>query len=157
MVRWLVLSFVALASAVSIAGAGAYGGQTPGSAQAPPAISLPPELDRVLRDYEAAWRSGNGERLAALFTEDGFAVQSGNPIRRGRTEIAAGLTKPGGALQLTAYAYSTSAGVAYIVGGYRYPETVGAGGRFVLALRSGPDGRWLIAADLDNSGPRAGR
>ncbi|MFN8061568.1 MAG: hypothetical protein U0163_00985 [Gemmatimonadaceae bacterium] len=42
----------------------------------------------------------------------------------------------------------------YIVGGYRYPTTVGAGGRFVLALRTGPDGRWLIAADLDNSGPR---
>ena len=43
------------------------------------------------------------------------------------------------------------------VGGYRYPTTVGTGGRFVLALRSGPDGRWLIAADLDNSGPPPAR
>jgi hypothetical protein len=58
---------------------------------------------------------------------------------------------------LTAYAYSSSGDVAYIVGGYRYPTTVGASGRFVLALRSGPDGRWLIAADLDNSGPRPER
>jgi ketosteroid isomerase-like protein len=136
------------------------GAQTPPAApdaQLPPAIPLPPVFDRVLRDYEAAWREGDGPRLAALFTEDGFAVQSGSPIRRGRGEIAGGLTKPGGTLQLTAYAYSSSGNVGYIVGGYRYPTTVGAGGRFVLALRSDPDGRWLIAADLDNSGPRQTR
>lgn len=128
--------------------------QAPASAQSPPAITLPPAFDRVLRDYEAAWRDGDGPRLAALFTEDGFAIQSGSPIRRGRTAIAGGLTKPGGPLQLSAYAYSSSGDTGYIVGGYRYPTTVGAGGRFLLALRSGPDGRWLIAADLDNSGPR---
>ena len=123
--------------------------------QVPAAVSLPPAFDRVLRDYEAAWRDGDGKRLAALFTEDGFAVQNGSPLRRGRAAIAGGLTKPGGELQLTAYAYASSGNVGYIVGGYRYPTTVGAGGRFVLALQSGPDGRWLIAADLDNSGPRA--
>lgn len=121
----------------------------------PPVISLPPAFDRVLRDYEAAWRAGDGSRMAALFTEDGFAVQSGSPIRHGRAAIAGSLTKPGGELQLSAYAYSSSGEVGYIVGGYRYPDTVGAGGRFVLALRSGAGGRWLIAADLDNSGPRA--
>ncbi len=126
----------------------------PPDAPTPPPVSLPPALDRVLRDYEAAWRDGDGARLAALFTEDGFAVQSGSPIRRGRAAIAAGITKPGGALQLTAYAYSTSGNLAHIIGGYRYPQTTGEGGRFVLALQSGPDGRWLIAADLANSGPR---
>ena len=130
---------------------------TPSPDSAPPAISLPPAFDRVLRDYEAAWRDGDGKRLAALFTDDGFAVQSGSPIRRGREAIAAGVTKPGGTLQLQAYAYSSSGNVGYIVGGYRYPTTVGAGGRFVLALRSGSDGRWLIAADLDNRGPPPAR
>jgi ketosteroid isomerase-like protein len=129
----------------------------PPDAQLPPGISLPPAFERVLRDYEAAWRDGDGRRLAGLFTEDGYAVQNGSPIRRGRTAIAGGITKPGGTLQLTAFAYASSGDVGYIVGGYRYPETVGAGGRFVLALRSGPDGRWLIAADLDNSGPRTAR
>ena len=120
----------------------------------PPAATLPPALDRVLRDYEAAWRDGDGARLAALFTDDGFAVQSGSPLARGRTAIAGNIKGPGGALQLTAYAYATDGGVGYIVGSYRYPQSTGAGGRFVLALRLGPDGRWLIAADLDNSGPR---
>ena len=157
MLRLLAGFVVALTIMRAGAQAGAQTPQAPPGTEMPPVISLPPAFDRVLRDYEAAWRAGDGPRLAALFTEDGFAVQSGSPIRRGRAAIAAGLTKPGGALQLTAYAYSSSGNIGYIVGGYRYPTTVGAGGRFVLALRSEPDGRWLIAADLDNSGPPPGR
>ena len=153
MVPRLARFVVALTVAITGAQVGAQTPQPAPDPQAPPAISLPPAFDRVLRDYEAAWRDGDGPRLAALFTEDGFAVQSGSPIRRGRPAIAGGLTKPGGTLQLTAFAYSSSGNVGYIVGGYRYPTTVGAGGRFVLALQSRDDGRWLIAADLDNSGP----
>jgi ketosteroid isomerase-like protein len=145
---------IGLTVATSGAKAGAQAPQAVPDTQMPAAISLPPPFDRVLRDYEAAWRDGDGTRLATLFTEDGLAMQSGSPIRRGRSAIAGGITSPGGALQLTAYAYSSSGDVGYIVGGYRYPATVGAGGRFVLALRRGPDARWLIAADLDNSGPR---
>ncbi len=129
--------------------------QQPAPARSPEAvptpITLPPALDRVLRDYERAWRDGNGPGLAALFADDGFAVQSGSPLRQGRAAIAKGITRPGGALQLTAYAFSVSDAVGYIVGGYRYPQSTGPGGRFVLALRMGSDGRWLIAADLDNS------
>ncbi|MGE0815694.1 MAG: DUF4440 domain-containing protein [Vicinamibacterales bacterium] len=121
----------------------------------PPALTLPPELDRVLRDYERAWRDGDGAAMAALFLEDGFAVQSGSPLARGREAIAKGLTRPGGALQLTAYAFAISDTTGYIVGGFRYPDTTGLGGRFVLALHRRQDGFWLIAADLDNSGPRA--
>jgi len=121
---------------------------------APAAAALPPALDRVLRDYETAWRDGDGARLAALFTDDGFAVQSGSPLARGHAAIARNVTGPGGALQLTAFAYAIDGTVGYIVGGYRYPQTTGPGGRFVLALRQGAGGRWLIAADLDNSGPR---
>ena len=120
----------------------------------PAAVVLPSALDRVLRDYERAWRDGNGPALAALFTADGYAVQSGSPLRQGRAAIALGITRPGGALKLTAYAFSVSGAVGYIVGGYRYPQSAGPDGRFVLALRKGADGRWLIAADLDNSGPR---
>lgn len=142
---WLVL--------VVISTAAAQGPATARPELPPPAVTLPPALDRVLRDYESAWREGDGARLAALFTEDGFAVQSGSPLVRGRAAIAKSITAPGGALELTAHAFSVSGSVGYIVGGYRYPDTVGAGGRFVLALQLGQGGRWLIAADLDNSGP----
>lgn len=133
---------------------GAAGAQPTASLVAPPAITLPPELDRVLRDYERAWRDGDGAALSALFLEDGFAVQSGSPLARGRDAIAKNVDGPGGALQLTAYAFAISDSTGYIVGGYRYPETVGPGGRFVLALHKRQDGFWLIAADLDNMGPR---
>lgn len=155
MTRIILATALALAAALAPAMAQQPAPSSVSTAEAVPlAVTLPPSLNRVLRDYERAWRDGNGPGLAALFTDDGFAVQSGSPIRQGRAAIAQGITRPGGALQLTAYAFSMSDTVGYIVGGYRYPESTGPGGRFVLALRMGADGRWLIAADLDNSGPR---
>jgi ketosteroid isomerase-like protein len=146
------MGLVAWLSLLAAAAGNAQPAAPPGAAP-PAAVALPPELDRVLRDYERAWRAGDGAALAALFTEDGFAVQSGSPLARGPAAIAGNISGPGGALQLSAYAFSVAGGVGYIVGGYRYPDTTGPGGRFVLALRQGADGRWRIAADLDNSGP----
>lgn len=119
-----------------------------------PVVTLPAELDRVLRDYESAWRDGDGARLAALFTPDGMALHNGALPTRGREAIARGITGPGGALQLHAIAWGVSDSVGYIVGGYRYPTSTGPGGKFLLALRKGPDGKWLIAADMDNAASR---
>jgi hypothetical protein len=62
-----------VAPTVVIAGAQA-GAQTPQAsrvAQMPSVISLPTAFDRVLRDYEAAWRDADGPRLAAI---DGVRV-----------------------------------------------------------------------------------
>ena len=67
MVRRAALLLLILA-----ASAGAQTPQASPDTQMPSVISLPPAFDRVLRDYEAAWRDGDGQRLAALFTEDGF-------------------------------------------------------------------------------------
>ena len=114
-------------------------------------VTLPPALDRVLRDYEVAWKAGDGARLATLFTEDGFVLNNGSLPVQGRGKIAQMLTQPGGDLQLRAFAYSTSDSVGYIIGGYRYPQTTGPGGKYILTLRRGADGRWLIAADMENS------
>jgi ketosteroid isomerase-like protein len=114
-------------------------------------VTLPPALDRVLRDYEAAWEAGDGTRLAGLFTDDGMALNNGSLPRQGRSRIAQMLSQPGGDLQLRAFAWATSDSVGYIIGGYRYPATTGPGGKFLLALRRGADGRWLIAADMENA------
>lgn len=116
-----------------------------------PPVTLPAELDRVLRDYEAAWKAGDGTRLAALFTDDGFTLASGQLPLRGREAIAGWLKRPGGELRLRAFAWATSDSVGYIVGGFGYPGMRGPGGKFLLALRRGEGGRWLIAADMDNS------
>ena len=115
-------------------------------------ITLPPDLDRVLRDYERAWSVGDERALAGLFTPDGF-VPTGRGWVRGTAEITETYANSGGDLQLRALAYATADTVGYIVGAYGYGDVEGAPdrGKFVLALRRAVDGRWLIAADLDNS------
>jgi ketosteroid isomerase-like protein len=115
-----------------------------------PTVELPTELSRVLRDYEAAWKAGDGTRLAEVFTQDGFIMPNGRLPARGTAAIRASHTKPGGDLQLVAFAYATADTVGYIIGGYRYPDTVGPGGKFVLALRRDAQRRWRIAADIEN-------
>ena len=52
-------------------------------------VALPAALDRVLRDYEQAWRTGDAKALGALFAEDGFVLQSNQPPVRGRSAIEA--------------------------------------------------------------------
>lgn len=113
-----------------------------------PFADLPPELDRVLRDYERAWSQGDTEALAALFTADGF-VPSRAGWRRGADAIRDQYGGASGPLQLRAHAWAVADTVGYIVGAYGYGGPTG--GKFLLALRRGADGRWLIAADLDNA------
>jgi ketosteroid isomerase-like protein len=115
-----------------------------------PSVTLPPALDRVLRDYEQAWRNYDAEALAALFAEDGFVLQSGHPPVRGRDAIEDAYQNAGGRLHLRALAFEQSGPTAYIIGGYtstpRWPDA----GKFILTLRRGDDGQWLITADMDN-------
>ena len=37
-----------------------------------PSVDLPADVERVLRDYEAAWAGSDPTGLADLFSEDGF-------------------------------------------------------------------------------------
>jgi uncharacterized protein (TIGR02246 family) len=132
---------------------------TESQAQAPqaaptelPSVELTPELDRVLRDYEAAWRRGDAAGLAALFTEDGFVLQGGRAPVRGRAAIQAAYTgQGGGPLRLRALAAATADSVGYIIGAYGYGDAPGDQGKFTLTLRREPDGRWLIFSDMDNA------
>ena len=113
-----------------------------------PSVDLPPELNRVLRDYERHWKASDGAALSVLFTEDGFIARG--PWIRGRDAIRAAYSaSSGGDLRLRAVGYATSDTVGYIVGGYRYGEATSDGGKFILALRRAPRGDWKIAADLD--------
>lgn len=131
----------------------------PAPAAAPiPSVTLPPALDRVLRDYESAWQARDYVRLSTLFAEDGFILPNGNPPVRGRAGIAAHYQGQGGDLQLRALGYATADSVGYIIGAYGYGPAapVPDMGKFVLALRRGADGRWLIAADMDNGNRRGG-
>ena len=120
-----------------------------------PSVTLPPELDRVLRDYERGWRAGDAAALAALFAEDGFVLQGGRPPVRGRAAIRSAYTgNAGGNLRLRALAYAVADTLGYIIGAYGYGEEAGDMGKFTLTLRRAPAGRWLIFSDMDNSSRR---
>ena len=116
-----------------------------------PTVTLPPELDRVLRDYEQAWTLKQPSALAELFTADGLALQSGSPPVRGAAQIAARYAETAGSpLSLRPLAYSISHDMAYIVGGFASAAGEPDSGKIVLVLRRGSDGDWKIAADIDN-------
>jgi ketosteroid isomerase-like protein len=123
-----------------------------------PSAQLPPEMDRVLRDYERLWTAGDAAGLAALFTDDGFALQNGRPPVRGRTAIQQAYARAGGPLRLRALAFGADGNVGYIIGGFAYGDAPGDMGKFVLTLRREPGGPWLVVSDIDNSNrmPRPG-
>jgi ketosteroid isomerase-like protein len=132
------------------------------SAQVPatqpfPSVVLPPELDRVLRDYEKAWRARDAAALASLFTEDGFVLSNGKPPVRGRLAIGQAYSDGGGPLALRALAYSVDGATGYIIGAYAATQDSPDEGKFILALNKDRQGRWLIAADIDNTNSRPKR
>ncbi len=115
-----------------------------------PSVTLPAELDRVLRDYEREWQGSDPAALSLLFTDTGFAMPSDRPAVRGRHAIESEYRRAGGTLLLRAVAFAVADSVGYIIGAYRYGETNVDSGKFVLALQRDITGRWLIAADIDN-------
>ena len=124
--------------------------QEPDRTGLPALVELPPELDRVLRDYETAWSARDADALAALFTEDGYALRPGRPPVHGHAALREVYAGSGGPLVLRAYAWARDGSVAHVIGGFAAFESDPEVGKFVLALERGADGVWYIAADIDN-------
>ncbi|MFD2365974.1 YybH family protein [Pseudoduganella sp. GCM10020061] len=121
--------------------------------QAPalPSVQLPPEAERILRDYEKHWSANNPAAVAALFAADGMALPNGQMPAQGAAQITAAYARnAGGPLALRAIAYSESKDMAYIVGGFAQQAGQPDGGKFIIVLKRGADGKWQIAADMDN-------
>lgn len=144
-------SAIILLILVSFVATAAQQGNAPASL---PSVTLPPELDRVLRDYEAAWTAKDAARLAKLFAEDGYVLPGGSPPVKGRAAIETYYTGHGGPLFLRAFAFATEGKVGYIIGGYTGTGGSPDEGKFTLTLRKGSDGRWLIMSDMDNTNRR---
>src|SRR6266853_4792684 len=100
-----------------------------------PSIALPPDLQRVLTDYETAWRAKDAAALARLFAENGFVLSSGSPMVRGRAAIEKKYTGSGGPLFLRAVACATNGNVGYIIGGFTNRAGAPDGGKFTLTLQ----------------------
>ena len=119
-------------------------------AQAHASVALPPAAERVLRDYETAWRAHDAAALAALFHPEGFVLSSGAPPVRGRAAIQKHYAGQGGSLHLRAIEYAAQDTIGYIIGMFGGSANQDSG-KFVLALRrSNASQPWLIAADMDN-------
>jgi len=116
----------------------------------PPAVRLPPELARVLTEYEAGWRAGDGAALARLFDEEGFVLPNGDAPVQGRAAIERYYKGPGSPLVLRAFSFATHGSVGYILGGFSKQEGQPDIGKFTLTLRKTSDGRWLIVSGMDN-------
>jgi ketosteroid isomerase-like protein len=140
--------------AVAVLSAGAALAPAFGGEPAAPTVVLPPELSRVLKDYEAAWRSRDPKALAQLFAEDGFVLATGEPPVRGRAAIEKHYAQAGGELALRAIAYATDGRIGYILGGYAWDGAGEDKGKFTLTLVKGADGRWLVFSDMDNANAR---
>lgn len=114
-------------------------------------VALPPELNRVLRDYERAWRAGDAEAIASLFAKDGILLQSSRAPIRGRAAIQANYAgQKGSPLRLRTFAFTSGDKIAYILGGYTYGDKQSDIGKFTLTLRRAPGEPWLIYSDMDN-------
>ena len=140
---------VTLAAVLAVSGALSAAAQS--LAPTPqPSIQLPPELARVLTDYETAWRARDAAALARLFAEDGFVMSSSQLPVRGRAAIEKQYTGSGGPLFLRAFAYATEGRTGYILGGFTNRQAGADIGKFTLTLSKGAEGRWLIFSDMDN-------
>jgi ketosteroid isomerase-like protein len=115
-----------------------------------PTVDLPPELARVLTDYEAAWAARDAKALAGLFAEDGYVLSGGEPPVKGRAAIERHYQGHGGPLSLRAIAYATEGSIGYILGGYTSEKGKENDGKFTLTLRRDSGGRWWIVSDMDN-------
>jgi len=139
---------------ISVSLVSALAQQTSAPPPTQPSVTLPPELDRVLRDYEAAWAARDAPRLARLFAEDGYVLPGGNLPVKGRAAIETFYTGHGGPLFLRAFAYATEGKIGYILGGYAGAAGAPDDGKFTLTLKKGPGERWLIMSDMDNGNRR---
>lgn len=120
----------------------------PGASAAPRA-ELPPELQRVLTDYEAAWRSRDPAALARLFADDRVVVPNACAPVNGRAEVERCYAGSGGPLSLRPIAFGIDGALGYIIGAYAPASGDADLGKFTLTLVKGADGRWLIVADMD--------
>ena len=130
-------------------------GRSGGDAGSPlPPVTLPDDLERVLREYARASAARDTSALAALFTADGFLLAPGAPPVRGQPSLGQALAPRTGPLRLVPIAYAAADSVGYIIGTFGSEQSAAHGGKFVLALRRSGNGPWRIAADIDNpNGP----
>jgi lysophospholipase L1-like esterase/ketosteroid isomerase-like protein len=127
-----------------------FAAMAPAQPQVAPSVTLPPELARVLTDYEAAWRAKDSAALSRLFAENGFVLPDSAPMVRGRAAIEELYRGKGGPLFLRAVAFAADGKSGHMIGAFANQPGGPDGGKFVLTLEKADSGKWMIASDMDN-------
>jgi predicted TIM-barrel fold metal-dependent hydrolase len=123
-----------------------------------PTVTLTPDLDRLLRDYERFQLAGDAAGIASLFTDDGLFPGPGGWVRgREAIRVRGGIGRSN--LRLRPTGYSMDGDTAWVTGFFAAGNAPGVPdiARLVLALRRGADGKWLIAARLGEDFMRVDR
>jgi hypothetical protein len=82
-----VVSTISLAL-LAVAVLGATGGTLQAPSMPPqPSVTLPPDLARVLTDYEGAWSARDAAALARLFADNRVVVPNACPPVKGRAAV----------------------------------------------------------------------
>ena len=129
----------------------AYSQTDPAPADQPPVVSLPADLNRVLRDFEKAYASKDGAAVASLFLPDGMEMLANRPPVRGRDAVEKFYSGASQSIVFRPFVFAESGDVAFIIGGYSPAPGGGAdANKFVFTLRK-VDGKWLIESAMSNS------
>ncbi|MFQ6046130.1 MAG: YybH family protein [Gemmatimonadales bacterium] len=112
----------------------------------------------VRQAFVQAVRSGDGSRIAALFTVDGVEMPPNEPIRVGRDAIAAAQLPTVMAFTLTGEETDGMGDLAYDRGTFQITltmegmtEPISDNGKYLVLLRKQSDGSWLITHSIWNS------
>ncbi len=124
------------------------------------------ELARIasLRyEYVSAWKSGNGEDVARLYTNDGIVLYPNNPAVVGQEEIVRYFNRffdefdPKN-FELTSKEVKIAGDWAFDRGTYRLSitpkkggEVIEDNGKYLVILQRQADGSWKVSRDMDNS------
>jgi predicted TIM-barrel fold metal-dependent hydrolase len=118
-------------------------------------VTLAPEIDGVIREWERATKVADDSSLAALFTADGLLGQPTGWVR-GRAAIRAAAGNQGPAdLRVRAHAFSIADSVATVTGSLadQTSTAIRDVAKVTFTLRRDRGGRWLVESFLRANRP----
>ena len=146
----LGLALVAANATTQPAAAGKAGGK-----------SLASVFAQRLAEWEAAANRKDAASIAALYTDDGVLMAPNAASVRGRAAIEAffkGMFDHGARdVKLVQIGAAGSGSIGYAAGTYEFTsgpmgtQAVHDTGKYIVGMKRGADGKWLIAHDIFNS------
>lgn len=149
------LKGLVVVSAVALAGACGGVSETPADGDTAP-------IDDVRNRYVAAYNAGDAAGVAALFAEDAVSMPDHRPALEGRAAIERDaqemFSQYNVSIDVTPGETEVTGDIAHEHGRFSVSLTPRAGGdamtqtgKYLVILKRGSDGTWLIHHDIDNT------